>query len=241
MWQRNSLRELRDEGWASNSRRWACWGAVAAFMMTVGCAHRAPAPVEVVPRGWSEKGEASWYGEPYHGRRTASGEVYDMYEMTAAHKTLPFGTRLRVTRRDGDGRSVEVRVNDRGPFVRGRIVDLSYAAAKRIGLDRDGIARVELEVVGHEAPSSSKPPRMPMKDPPDDCWWVQIGAFSELENARRARARVEELGLPAVVMESPTGLDRVRAGPFDARDRAADALRRLHKDYPPARLVRCGE
>ena len=134
--------------------------------LLAGCAHRAappgtttpptrpaaPAPtpaVEPVEKGWTEKGIASWYGEPYHGRRTASGEVYDMHAMTAAHKTLPFGSVVRVERRD-TGDDVKVRINDRGPFIEGRIIDLSFAAAKKVGLDVDGVAPVRIKVVGRE-------------------------------------------------------------------------------------------
>jgi rare lipoprotein A len=97
-------------------------------------------------RDYEETGLASWYGGKFHGRRTASGEVYDMYELTAAHRTLPFGTVVRVTRLE-NGRSVEVRITDRGPFIKGRIIDLSYAAAKRLDMIRDGVARVRLVVV----------------------------------------------------------------------------------------------
>ena len=89
-------------------------------------------------KGKTEKGLASWYGEPYHGRRTASGEIYDMHEMTAAHRTLPFGTMVRVERRD-TGADVKLRITDRGPFIKGRIIDLSFAGAKKIGLDIDGV------------------------------------------------------------------------------------------------------
>ena len=89
------------------------------------------------------RGLASWYGEPHHGRRTASGEVFDMNELTAAHKTLPFGTRVRVEN-PGTGQAVVVRINDRGPFTPGRVIDLSRAAAERIGIVRAGVARVVL-------------------------------------------------------------------------------------------------
>jgi len=92
------------------------------------------------------EGEASWYGEQFHGNQTASGEVYNMHNHTAAHRTLPFGTRVRVTRVD-NGRSVVVRINDRGPFVDDRIIDLSYGAAAEIGMVNDGLADVEVEIV----------------------------------------------------------------------------------------------
>lgn len=97
----------------------------------------------------AEKGIASWYGAPYHGQRSASGEIYDQEKLTAAHRTLPFGTRVRVRRLDGD-ESVVVRINDRGPFVKSRIIDLSHAAAARLGITGGGLAPVTLELV--EAP-----------------------------------------------------------------------------------------
>jgi rare lipoprotein A len=95
---------------------------------------------------YSEEGLASWYGVPFHGRTTSSGEVYDMYELTAAHRTLPFGTVVRVRNRR-NGWTVDVRINDRGPFVRGRIIDLSYSAAQRIDMVEDGVVPVRLEVI----------------------------------------------------------------------------------------------
>ncbi|WP_456481101.1 septal ring lytic transglycosylase RlpA family protein [Oceanithermus sp.] len=101
------------------------------------------------PVGYVEEGMASWYGPGFHGRPTASGEVFDMYALTAAHRTLPFGSIVRVLRLD-TGDAVTVRINDRGPFKKDRIIDLSYAAARKIGLDHDGTARVRIEVVGYE-------------------------------------------------------------------------------------------
>ena len=94
----------------------------------------------------TEKGIASWYGEPYHGRATASGEIYDQWELTAAHPRLPFGTIVRV-RNLKNRREVDVRINDRGPFVRGRIIDLSRAAAVRLGMINDGVVPVRVEVL----------------------------------------------------------------------------------------------
>jgi rare lipoprotein A len=111
-----------------------------------GCGpKRAPEPAPV-RRGWTEEGIASWYGKPFHGRKTASGERYDMHELTAAHPTLPFGTRVRVKRLD-NGRDVVVRITDRGPFHEGRIIDLSKRAAREIGLLEPGTARVRIEVI----------------------------------------------------------------------------------------------
>jgi len=108
-----------------------------------GCASKS-VPRTVPELGsFEERGRASWYGKPYHGRRTASGETYDMHELTAAHPTLPFGSLVRVTNLD-NGRSTVVRINDRGPFVAGRIIDVSYAAARRLAMLRAGVVRVEL-------------------------------------------------------------------------------------------------
>jgi rare lipoprotein A len=113
------------------------------------CAHRkapsaAPAPIE---HPYAETGQASWYGKAHQGERTASGERFDMHALTAAHRTLPFGTIVRVTA-VGSGKSVNVRINDRGPFRRDRIIDLSYEAARRLGIIHGGTARVEIKVVG---------------------------------------------------------------------------------------------
>ena len=150
-----------------------------------------PTPTaEPVEEGWTEKGIASWYGEPYHGRRTASGEIYDMHELTAAHKTLAFGSVVKVTRRD-TGADVKVRINDRGPFIEGRIIDLSFAAAKKIDLDIDGVAPVKIKVVGREAAPERRPARA---EEPEDCFWVQVGAFGDPNNARRAEAELERNG-----------------------------------------------
>jgi rare lipoprotein A len=112
----------------------------------LGCAgKRAPQAAPDLD-GYSEKGLASWYGPKYHGRTTASGEPYDMHEMTAAHRTLPFGVVVEVTDLE-TRRKVRVRINDRGPFVEGRIIDLSYAAARELGIVERGMARVRIVVV----------------------------------------------------------------------------------------------
>ncbi len=102
--------------------------------------------VEVRNDGEVQEGIASWYGSKFHGRRTASGEIYDMYDMTAAHKELEFGTMVRVTH-SRSGRYVDVRINDRGPFIKGRVIDLSMQAAQEIGLKGEGIAEVKIEVI----------------------------------------------------------------------------------------------
>lgn len=110
----------------------------------VGCAARRP-PGSVDTGPW--EGNASWYGVDYHGRRAADGSRYNMYELTAAHRTLPFGTRLQVTNL-ANGRAVKVKITDRGPFVDGRMIDLSFAAAQQLDMLRAGVARVRVEVIG---------------------------------------------------------------------------------------------
>jgi rare lipoprotein A len=208
-------------------------------LLAAGCSHTrsrpAPVPVRI---GAGERGIASWYGEPFHGRRTASGEVYDMHGMTAAHRSLPFATVVRVTRRD-TGASVEVRINDRGPFVRGRIIDLSYAAACAIGLDRDGVAPVELEIISRRG----KQPPIPagsLDQVRGTCLWVQVGAFSVTRNAERARQRLLAGGEQAVISEGPGGLSRVRVGPMSSAEQASQVHRRLLRQWPEAKVVSCG-
>jgi len=131
--------------------------AVACLVVFHGCVlvsspvyvSRGVSAVSVVTSGVELRGTASWYGLPFHGRKTASGETYDMNGLTCAHRTLPFGTVLLVTNL-GNGRSVRVRVTDRGPFVSGRIVDLSRGAAVALGMLDTGTAQVSLKVVGNE-------------------------------------------------------------------------------------------
>ncbi len=136
-----------------------------------------PAGASLAPYA-GETGVASWYGHPYHGRAAASGEVYDMEQLTAAHRTLPFGTQVRVHNLVNE-RSVDVRINDRGPFVEGRIIDLSHAAARAIGMLGPGTARVHLEMVS--APAVIAP----------GYYAVQVGAFRMQDNAERLRSQME--------------------------------------------------
>ena len=126
---------------------------------------------------------ASWYGPKFHGRRTASGEIFDMYRLTAAHKTLPFGTKLRVINPE-NGRSVVVKINDRGPFVRGRDLDLSYEAAKRIGLISKGTARVYVEFLGRD---KSYVRTVKYQINGDGPYTIQVGSFRDRDNAWRLK------------------------------------------------------
>jgi len=165
-----------------------------------------------------EEGIASWYGVPYHGRRTSNGEVYDMYKMTAAHRTLPFNSIVRVINQRNH-RTTEVRINDRGPFIEGRIIDLSLSAAREIDMVATGVVPVRIEVISSALP-------------PGGSFTVQVGAFLERENAARLRQRLERTYQPIFIHEydSPRGLFyRVRVGrqpSIEAAERLAQRLRR---------------
>ena len=173
--------------------------------------------------GYQERGVASWYGKKFHGRMTSSQEPYDMYEMTAAHKTLPLPTYVRV-RNLKNNRSIVVRVNDRGPFVDNRLIDLSYAAAARLDMVRDGTSLVEVTAISYDEPppnnlrTNRRPPRREPVAEPDGDIFVQVGAFGEVGNARRRYALLQDGGIgPLKVYQdkstSPT-LYRVRIGPI---------------------------
>ncbi|THB79022.1 MAG: septal ring lytic transglycosylase RlpA family protein [Desulfobacteraceae bacterium] len=136
-------------------------------------------------KGFSQKGIASWYGKKFHGRKTANGEIYNMYAMTAAHKTLPMGTWVRVFNLENN-RRIDIRINDRGPFVSGRIIDLSYTGAKKLGMANQGTAKVKLVALGRATAYSLKTSK-PVKYEAVDYWkgnfTVQVGAFQVKSNA----------------------------------------------------------
>lgn len=179
--------------------------------------------------GYREEGHASWYGEKFHGHRTSSFEPYDMYAMTAAHKTLPIPSYVRVTNLD-NGRSVIVRVNDRGPFHAGRIIDLSWAAAHKLGYAAKGTARVRVEAVtATEAPATAGTPVPAGGAGRDDAFIVQAGAFSAVDAARRLADTARRLAAgPVQVRTGDDGLHRVQLGPYadrPAAERAGAQLR----------------
>jgi len=151
-------------------------------------------PLDAKPL-WSETGIASWYGAPYHNRRASNGEVYDMHAMTAAHRTLPLGTIVRVTDLK-TGSSALVRITDRGPFIEGRIIDLSQSAASKIGIVQRGTAEVRIDVL--KTPSSTTT---------SGRWAVQIGAFEREKAAREMAARLSRRYSTANVLtfNSPVG------------------------------------
>jgi rare lipoprotein A len=157
-----------------------------------------PAPAKI---GDVETGIASWYGEPYHGRRSASGEIFDMEQFTAAHRTLPFNTWVEVFDLD-NGKRVEVRITDRGPFVEGRIIDVSLAAARALDMLGHGTARVELKIIPAPARVPDPKPSPPVVDPHPDLWAVQIGAFSDPDRAEAFAASLRDQYKDTVVIES---------------------------------------
>jgi len=186
--------------------------------------------------GYRQRGIASWYGRKFHGRRTSSGELYDMYAMTAAHRTLPLPTYLWVINLE-DNRRVIVRVNDRGPFHENRIIDLSYAAAKKLGIVAKGTGYVELRAINPARPGPA--PRIARAPPKPVNLFLQAGAFAVRSNAERLRARL--LALPhARVRISETRragapLYRVRLGPLagvEQADRLSLALEGLGLAMP---------
>jgi rare lipoprotein A len=163
-------------------------------------------PKKHVPIGWSERGIASWYGPNFHGKYTSNGEIYNMYDYTAAHKTLPMNTKVKVTNLN-NGKSVIVRINDRGPFVKGRIIDLSYAAAKKIGIDKTGTAPVKLEVIGFKG-----------KDYVNG-YMIQVGAFSRYKGAEITAKKYQNLGYNTKI-ENINGLNKVFITGFTTYDEA---------------------
>jgi rare lipoprotein A len=171
----------------------------------------APAPV-----GWVEEGNASWYGNPFHGRRASNGEVYDMYKLTAAHRTLPFETMVRVTNLN-NGKSTTVRITDRGPFVENRIIDLSLAAAREIESVGPGIVPVRLEVLGNV-------------DVTAGFFTVQVGSFHDRGNAERLRDRLSVTYSPIFIQQyaSPEGaFYRLRVGKVSGEDAAKELAQQL--------------
>lgn len=213
-----------------------------AVMFLAGCAHRTytatqptqppsepppsspsrtSAPVERQPAvagEYVEEGMASWYGMPFDGRRTSDGEIYHMHQFTAAHRTLPFGSIVRVTNLD-NGKQTEVRINDRGPFVADRVIDLSLSAAEAIGMVGPGTAKVRLEIV--QGPLN----------PQTGFFSVQVGAFEVQSSAERLRMELEARFSPVIVAtyDSPKGMFyRVRVGRFSTEEAARQLAGQLH-------------
>ncbi len=202
----------------------------------------------VLADGYTERGQASWYGGKFHGRQTASGEIFDKGEMTAAHRTLPFGTVLRVTNED-TGRQALVRINDRGPFARGRILDCSERAADELGFRLAGTAKVKIETLGRAGGDDgrlTKKERRRIREqveranrsgaealPPGAVspvdeeageFELQVGAFRDEGNARRLAERLRGMGHGARLLVTSDGFTRVRVGPYRSRRDAETAI-----------------
>jgi len=227
--------------------------------------------------GYVERGVASWYGTEFHGLRTSTGESYDMFAMTAAHKTLPLPCYARITNLS-NGRSAVVRINDRGPFVANRIVDLSYSAAAKLDMIRNGTAFVQLEVLtpaaptvtaslpvstpavaastigvssvpaattGSEsaasAPSPAPAPVAPAAVSPPTTFFIQVGAYSKVENADNVARRLRASGIDNVMTLAPTAtqaLQRVRIGPIQSVQQFDKLIAQLQTlGFPNARLA----
>jgi rare lipoprotein A len=171
----------------------------------------AKTPPTPAPVGYTEEGNASWYGNPFHGRRASNGEVYDMNKLTAAHRTLPFETMVRVTNLN-NGRSTTVRITDRGPFVDNRIIDLSQAAAREIESIGPGVVPVRIEVLGNV-------------DVTAGFFTVQVGAFHDRGNADRLRDRLSVSYSPIYIQQydsSDGAFYRVRVGRISGQEAAQD-------------------
>lgn len=196
------------------------------------------------PGGYKERGIASWYGKKFHGQPTAIGEIYDMYGMTAAHTTLPLPSYARVTNL-GNGKSVVVRINDRGPFMHERIIDLSYTAARKLGIIGNGSAEVEVESIATDvavaAPMASESirsePLPPEPSPPVSIAsaggnvYLQLGAFKSQQSAQaflaHMRAEFEGSSRQIVLYQKGDDLVRVHIGPYASQDEARAASDKL--------------
>jgi len=172
-------------------------------------------PKKEVPKG-VQYGIASWYGKDFHGKPTSSGEIYDMYQLTCAHNTLPLGTMVMVTNME-NGKSVELKVNDRGPFVKDRIIDLSYAAAQIVGMYEKGIAYVKVEFIGPVIESIQR-------------FTLQVGSFVDEANAQRLADQLRKSfeNVYVATFETLTQkYHRVRVGQFETREEALGTAEKL--------------
>ena len=229
-----------------HQRRWLSWTFCGGLLMTLlaytGCTSRQatppqqpiasgavqktqPKPYKALGKWYTpmaeakdfrQQGRASWYGKKFHGRKTANGEVYDMYGISAAHKTLPFGTFVRVNNLNND-KSLVVRINDRGPFIKGRIIDLSYGAAAKLGLVGPGTAEVEIVALGAattDASGGETKGYIPI-DYYSGNFTFQVGAFRARENAERLLAKLDRIYKNAHLTTYQSGSQtfyRVRVG-----------------------------
>jgi len=203
--------------------------AVVVASTLVACAGRRQANVITPLIGTRQTGIASWYGHPYHGRATASGEIYDMERDTAAHRRFAFGTWVRVYNLD-NGRATEVRINDRGPFKRGRIIDLSRAAARRIDMIGPGTAHVRLVVIA----ASDVPAQRSSVSAPR--WSVQVARFRDPSPALALALRLEDPGRHVRVIEGDQWFQVLVAGLGESEGEARRHLEALRVEFPDAQI-----
>jgi len=203
--------------------RWVGAAALAIAMSACSLSRSTPAT-----RGATQVGVASWYGPGFHGKATTSGEVYDQHDLTAAHPSLPLGTRVAVTNLE-NGKQVEVRINDRGPFAKDRIIDLSYAAARALGLVGPGTAQVRIEVLDETVVRIT-----PL------VYTVQVGSFGDRANALRLKGQLDERfdGVYVSPLEGSEGrYYRVRIGRFMDHEDARQFARSVTPLGLPAIIV----
>lgn len=184
--------------------------------------------------GYDEVGKASWYGKDFHGKKTANGQIYNMYGVSAAHKTLPLGTKVRVTNLENH-RTIELVVNDRGPFVHGRILDLSYGAAKKLGTVERGVAKIRITAIGSVTRPVSKYATAAKY------YHVRVGAFSERSNAERTLRQLKNKGYKGAKITTVNRGGRllhiVQAGSYTNRDKAESVQERLKDAFPSCYIV----
>ncbi len=217
------------------------------IFLLIGLASCTPREVVKIPeierpptKGWVEEGLASWYGKDFHGRPTASGEIYNMYGLSAAHRTLPLGTIVRVTNLK-NGRSVDVVINDRGPFVDGRIIDMSYGAARVLDMVEDGVVPVRVEALGRD-PSYVKTVRV--MDGGEGDFVVQVGAFLDPSNAERLRTALSwsypDVYIARASVDGRTYY-RVRLGSYKEKASALNLADRLAEEGYPVWVTRSNQ
>jgi rare lipoprotein A len=216
------------------------WGTLTlALVSFIACSVPPPRSKAVLPPPpegrVTQTGIASWYGPGFHGQATASGVIYDQHELTAAHQTLPLGTRVMVTNLE-NGKSTEVAINDRGPFLKERILDLSYAAARTLGMIGPGTIPVRIEVL------DGGPQRVDRIRERLD-YTLQLGSFADIDNARKLREQVgKAVGqgseINVIPFETRNGTYyRVRVGTFSDRSAAEDEARRLARQGFPVIIM----
>lgn len=197
------------------------------LLILVSCAPKKPPTVEYIPEG-AQKGVASWYGSEFHGRPTASGEIFNMYDYTCAHREYPFGTKLKVINLKNN-KDVVCTVNDRGPFVQGRDIDLSFASAKKIDLIATGTAEVLMEPVGRDYSYV----RYVNYSPISGALTIQVGAFKEIDNALRLKQslslKYQNVYINKAVVKGET-FYRVRVGKFNSYDEAYNLAKSMGQE-----------